>query len=184
MSKLAIKRQDKEVSTFVIEGAARAPGLGMLDPITVIFIEGPGSGRVIVSCSSQAWSHRLGRLPDGFTTAKFFLHAEPESMADRLLRDPRELDLLTDIVTAAQAGLFKILREEAPLRELPGVDPIAQSRDSAGIMARAFAMCPTDMAHPDRMRWMASYFETNLEAQAESKLELSGQGEVERPRAG
>lgn len=40
-------------------------------------------------------------------------------------------------------------------------DSVADRRDTAGVMMRAHALCPTDLSHPKRMKWIADYYETN-----------------------
>lgn len=45
----------------------------------------------------------------------------------------------------------------------PAPAPAAQahSKDDGRVMMSAHGLCPTDMSHPDRMRWMAKYFREN-----------------------
>lgn len=43
-------------------------------------------------------------------------------------------------------------------------DAMAAGRDPAGVMLLAYSLCPTDLPHLDRMKWIADYYETNRPA--------------------
>ena len=54
--------QPSRLDSFLIHNAMRAPGRGMLDPITVILQDMDGRGRIIVECYGSAWSAYFGSI--------------------------------------------------------------------------------------------------------------------------
>lgn len=54
------------LQAFTIRGALRRPGLGELDPITVILQDhGDGRGKLIVTCCASAWTCYWGAMGSG-----------------------------------------------------------------------------------------------------------------------
>lgn len=104
---------------LVIIGAMRRPGLGELDPITVIMRDhGVGRGTLVLSCYSRAWTAYFGAMgwrEDPHTLAEFLLSVSASYVANCLIRGWRGMLLakqlkheeayLEDIVVAVQAAL-------------------------------------------------------------------------------
>lgn len=105
---------------LLIRNALRAPGLGMLDPITVIFRDyGEGRGKIIVEVCGQAWSHHWGSM--GYdksgslnTVRTFFAKASTGYLVGKLVlgmwprhrkHEVREEAYLGDIVEAIKAAI-------------------------------------------------------------------------------
>ncbi len=40
-------------------------------------------------------------------------------------------------------------------------DTICEGKDSTDVMTRAHALCPSDLPHLEKMRWITEYYETN-----------------------
>lgn len=40
-------------------------------------------------------------------------------------------------------------------------DPSCRNLNSASLMQRAYALCPSDLPHTSKMRWIAEYYEIN-----------------------
>lgn len=58
-------------------------------------------------------------------------------------------------------------------------DPIARNKSPASLMARAYALCPTDLPHLKKMEWMADFYGRNRAqpAQAEQPTDEWPKGE-------
>lgn len=63
--------QDLAVDAFRVYDAMRAPGLGSIDPITVMLRDFGGSGQIVVECYGAAWSAWFGAI--GSATLRQFL---------------------------------------------------------------------------------------------------------------
>lgn len=75
----------KGLEAFKITGAMRRPGLGELDPITVILQDhGGGRGTLIVTCHASAWTCYWGAM--GGTLREFIAGAFPDYIAGCLIR--------------------------------------------------------------------------------------------------
>ncbi len=55
-------------------------------------------------------------------------------------------------------------------------DPCCDNRDNAGVMARAHALCPTDLPHLKKMQWMANYYEANRQHEPEQAQQPASTG--------
>lgn len=73
------------LEAFTIRGALRRPGLGTLDPITVILQDhGEGRGTLIVACYASAWTCYWGAM--GGTLREFIAGAFADYIAGCLIR--------------------------------------------------------------------------------------------------
>lgn len=62
------------LEAFKIAGALRRPGLGELDPITVILQDhGEGRGTLIVTCYASAWTCYWGAMGNSNTKLRDFM---------------------------------------------------------------------------------------------------------------
>jgi hypothetical protein len=76
------------------------------------------------------------------------------------------------IFNAMRAMLSAAPAQQAPVHGEPlgWVDPIAKGKSFASVMGRAYAMCPTDLPHLQKMEWVASYYELNRPQQASKPM--------------
>lgn len=99
-----------KADTFVIVDAWRAPGRGVIDPITVILFDFQGSGKIIVECFGAAWSNWFGAIGSG-TLRQFLAGCDDDYLASKLITTTcrnttkREETYLRDIARAIIASL-------------------------------------------------------------------------------
>ena len=80
-----MKVTDTQTTCFLIEGATRRPGLGVLDPIVVYLTEHDTSRATLtLQCYGRAWTCYWGSM--GGTFAEFCRRVSAEYMADCLIR--------------------------------------------------------------------------------------------------
>lgn len=65
------------------------------------------------------------------------------------------------------------IAEDAAPQALPATEQAKVRREAGHVMMSAHALCPTEQAHPERMRWMAAYFLANYPV-SPAKPDLSG----------
>ncbi len=53
----------------------------------------------------------------------------------------------------------------------------ADGKDDGRVMMSAHALCPTDMPHPDRMRWMARYFREHAAQQSATPADAASEAD-------
>lgn len=103
----------KPLVQLTIIGALRAPGLGVLDPIRVLFDDlDHGRGHITIVCCGRAWTSYWGAMGTGL--ADFVIYADAGYLHDNLVRSlpmlPKrdrasEKAYLLDIIRAVQEAL-------------------------------------------------------------------------------
>jgi len=68
---------------LIIYEATRAPGKGVLDPITVILRDFGGQGQIVVECYGAAWSHWFGVIGE-ITLRQFISGCDEYYLATKL----------------------------------------------------------------------------------------------------
>jgi len=101
------------LDAFALCGAMRAPGLGELDPITVILQDhGEGRGTLIVTCFTSAWTCYWGDM--GCNLRSFIASSFADYIAGCLIRGRNlknqrthkvETKYLVDIARAIKASI-------------------------------------------------------------------------------
>lgn len=98
------------VEAFTIYDAQRKPGLGMIDPITVVLRDLGGQGQIIVECYGAAWSQWFGAIGSE-TLRQFVAGCDEQYLAGKLATchtrktTKREEAYLQDIARAVIAAL-------------------------------------------------------------------------------
>lgn len=91
---MATRTTIQGLEAFKIAGAMRRPGLGELDPITVILQDhGNGRGTLIVTCYASAWTCYWGAM--GTTLREFISRSFPDYLAGCLIRGRNQSALRT-----------------------------------------------------------------------------------------
>ncbi|MDF3821684.1 hypothetical protein P3G55_17400 [Leptospira sp. 96542] len=101
-ARLEIRTQT--VQCFVITGASRGPGLGVLDPITVILTDTWGQGRLIVESFGSAWSAYFGSVGPQ-TLRQFLASCDEDYLGDKLTCRMQEEAYVRDVARAVIDGL-------------------------------------------------------------------------------
>lgn len=98
------------VDAFTIYDAQRAPGRGMIDPITVMLRDFGGSGQVVVECFGAAWSCWFNAIGSE-TLRRFLACCDHDYLAGKLATctirrtTKREEEYLRDIARAVIAAV-------------------------------------------------------------------------------
>lgn len=103
-----------DVTARVITGAMRAPGLGMLDPITVITRTiRPGVGSLTITVYGRAWTAYWGAMGVN-TVEEFIAGCDADYLEGCLVRgsiqglkkgERNRRDYLIDVITAVKSAL-------------------------------------------------------------------------------
>ena len=73
-----------------------------------------------------------------------------------VMRAPYD-ESIAQLIDRVDAAYGKISRDDQRSAK-PAAEMSADAKDAGRVMQSAHALCPTDLPHPDRMRWLARYF--------------------------
>ena len=106
-----MKVTESQVTKMVIIGAER------LDPVTAIFEDtGDASGKFIIECYGESWSHYWGNMGPSKSVRDFFLSCSCEYLANKCVSHTREIDF--DAISAQierQVDSWDELRDQEEL---------------------------------------------------------------------
>lgn len=71
------------VKSFTIYDAQRAPGRGMIDPITVMLRDMGGCGQIVVECFGASWSQWFGSIGNE-TLSQFIAGCDEHYLGSKL----------------------------------------------------------------------------------------------------
>lgn len=100
----------------------------------------------------QVWE-----VPEGWKPA-------PVEPTDAMVQAAHHLDLsyMPGQEGADRAAIYRAMLSAAPTQPAQAYnDPIAKNKSPASLMARAYALCPTDLPHLKKMEWLADFYERN-----------------------